>query len=59
LAVGDTAAVFSLALIPIVTQVAALGALAIAAAMSSVLIAHEVIRFAEPRARVRAGAASE
>jgi len=34
----------------------ALGALAIAAAVSSDLIAYEVIRFAESRARVRTGA---
>jgi low temperature requirement protein LtrA len=51
------AAVVSLALIPLAVKVEdALGALAIATAMSAALIAYEVIRFAEPRARVRAGA---
>jgi low temperature requirement protein LtrA len=50
-----TAAVVSLALIPVAVQVEdALGALAIAAAVSAALVAYEVIRFAEPRARVRA-----
>jgi hypothetical protein len=34
----------------------ALGALAIAAAVSAALIAYEVIRFAQLRASVRAGA---
>jgi hypothetical protein len=33
-----------------------LGALAIAGALSSILIAYEAIRFAEPRARLRASA---
>jgi low temperature requirement protein LtrA len=51
-----TAAVVSLALIPLAMEVDALGALAIAAAVSAALIAYEVIRFAEPRARIRAGA---
>jgi hypothetical protein len=50
-----TAAV-AVALIPLAIEVDALGALAIAAAVSSALIAYEVIRFAEPRARLRAGA---
>ena len=50
-----TAAAVALALIPVAVEVeAALGALAIAAAVSSALIAYEVIRFAEPRATVRA-----
>jgi low temperature requirement protein LtrA len=51
-----TATVVSVALIPLAVEVDALGALAIAAAVSSALIAYEVIRFAEPRARLRAGA---
>jgi hypothetical protein len=52
-----TAAVVALALIPVAVEVEdALGVLAIAAAVSSALIAYEVIRFAEPRARLRAGA---
>ncbi len=51
-----TAAVVSLALIPLALEVDALGALAIAAAVSSALIAYEVTRFAEARSRVRAGA---
>jgi hypothetical protein len=44
-----------LALIPLAVEVDALGALAIAAAVSAALVAYEVIRFAEPRVRVRAG----
>ncbi len=51
-----TAAVVSLALVPLATKVDALGALAIAAGLSSALIAYEVSRFAEARGRVRAGA---
>ena len=52
-----TAALVSLALIPVAAQVEdALGALAIAAAVSAALIAYEVIRFAEGRATLRAGA---
>jgi low temperature requirement protein LtrA len=51
-----TAALVSLALIPLALEVDALGALANAAAVSSALIAYEVIRFAESRARIRAGA---
>jgi low temperature requirement protein LtrA len=51
-----TAAVVSLALIPLAMEIDALGALAIATAVSCALIAYEVIRFAEPRARLRAGA---
>jgi low temperature requirement protein LtrA len=51
-----TTAVVSLALIPLAVKVDALGALAIAAAVSSALIAFEVIRFTEARARIRAGA---
>jgi low temperature requirement protein LtrA len=50
-----TATVVSVTLIPVALEVDALGALAIAAAVSSLLIAYEVIRFAGPRARVRAG----
>ena len=50
-----TAAVVALALIPVAKQTDALGALAIAAAVSSALIAYEVIRFADPRSRLRAG----
>ena len=51
------AAVVSLALIPVATQVEdALGALAIAAAVSTALIAYEAIRFAGARAAVRARA---
>jgi low temperature requirement protein LtrA len=50
------AAAVSLALIPVaVTIDYALGALAIAAAVSAALVAYEVIRFAEPRAALRAG----
>jgi low temperature requirement protein LtrA len=52
-----TAAVVALALVGVAAEVEdALGALAIAAAVSSALIAYEAIRFAEPRARLRAGA---
>jgi low temperature requirement protein LtrA len=52
-----TAAVVSLGLIPFAVEVEdALGALAIAAAVSAALIAYEVVRFAEPRAGLRAGA---
>jgi hypothetical protein len=36
----------------------ALGALAIAAGVSAALIAYEVIRFAEDRATIRAGASA-
>jgi hypothetical protein len=44
-------------MIPLAVEVEnALGTLAIAAAVSSALIAYEVIRFAEPRATVRARA---
>jgi low temperature requirement protein LtrA len=51
------AAAVSLALIPVAVEVEyALGALAIVAVVSVALIAYEVIRFAEPRAAVRAGA---
>jgi hypothetical protein len=50
------AAVVALALIPVATQLDALGALAIAAALAGALIAYEVTRFAQPRAQVRAGA---
>jgi low temperature requirement protein LtrA len=52
-----TAAVVSLVLIPVALQVEdALGALAIAAAVSAALIAYEVIRFAGARAALRARA---
>lgn len=51
-----TAAIVSLALIPLAVRVDdALGALAIATTVSAALILYEVIRFAEPRARLRAG----
>jgi low temperature requirement protein LtrA len=51
-----TAAAVSAALIPVALAVEdALGALAIAAAVSSALIAYEVTRFAEARATLRAG----
>ena len=50
------AALASLALIPLGTQVDALAALALAAAVSACLIAYEVLRFADPRAELRAGA---
>jgi low temperature requirement protein LtrA len=51
-----TAAVVALALIAPATQVDALAALAMAAALSAALIAYEVTRFAGARAQVRAGA---
>jgi low temperature requirement protein LtrA len=52
-----TAAAISTALIPVALAVEdALVALAIAAAVSSTLIAYEVTRFAEARATLRAGA---
>jgi low temperature requirement protein LtrA len=50
------AALAALALIPVATQVDALGALAIAAAVAAGLIAYEALRFAEPRAQVRVSA---
>jgi low temperature requirement protein LtrA len=54
-----TAAAVSTALIPVALAVEdALGTLAIAAAVSSALIAYEVTRFAEERATIRAGAES-
>jgi low temperature requirement protein LtrA len=49
-------AVACLALIPVATEVDALVALGFAAAITSGLIVYEVVRFAEARARVRAGA---
>lgn len=49
-----TALLLSLALIPIASEVDALAALALAAAVSCGLIAYEAIRFAEARAQVRA-----
>ena len=52
-----TAAIVSLALIPLALEVErALVVLAIAAVVSATLIAYEVIRFSEPRARLRASA---
>jgi hypothetical protein len=45
-----------IALIPAVTHTDALVALAIAAAITSSLIAYEAIRFSEARARMRAAA---
>jgi low temperature requirement protein LtrA len=52
-----TAAVVALALIPLAVEFDnALAALAIGAAVPATLIAYEVIRFAEARATVRAGA---
>ena len=52
-----TAAAVSLALIPVALEVEdALGALAIAAGVCAALIAYEVIRYAEGRATLRAGA---
>jgi low temperature requirement protein LtrA len=51
-----TAAAIAVALIPLAAGVDALGAVAIGAAVSAGLIAYEVIRFAEPRATVRARA---
>jgi hypothetical protein len=45
-----------MALIPLAAEVDALGALAIAAVVSSALIAYKVNRFADARGRVRAGA---
>ena len=48
------AAVLSIALIPVATEVDALIALAIAAALTSAVIAYEAIHFREARARMRA-----
>jgi hypothetical protein len=48
------AALLCLALIPVITELDALVALAIAAWIASGLIAYEAIRFREARARVRA-----
>jgi low temperature requirement protein LtrA len=48
------AALLSLALVPVGTEVDALIAVAAAAAITSALIAYEAIRFREARARVRA-----
>ncbi|HYP48115.1 MAG TPA: low temperature requirement protein A [Thermoleophilaceae bacterium] len=52
------AALISVALIPLATEIPALGALALAAAVTSGLIAYEAIRFAEDRRRVREAAAA-
>ena len=51
-----TVVVVSLALIPLAIELDALGTLAIGATVSVALIAYEVIRYAEPRAKVRADA---
>jgi low temperature requirement protein LtrA len=48
------AALLSLVLVPVGTEVDALIAVAVAAAITSALIAYEAIRFREARARVRA-----
>ena len=48
------AALLSLALIPLVPEVDALVALAVAAAITSGLVAYEAVRFAESRRRLRA-----
>jgi low temperature requirement protein LtrA len=48
------AAILLLALIPVATELDALVALALAAAVASGVIAYEAIRYAETRARVRA-----
>jgi low temperature requirement protein LtrA len=48
------AAMLCLALIPLITEVDALVAVAVAAAITSGLIAYEAIRFREARAKVRA-----
>ena len=48
------AVVLCLALIPLATEIDALAALAIAAAVTSGLISYEAIRFREARARMRA-----
>ena len=50
------AALFSVALIPVVVEVDALVALAVAAALTSMLAAYEALRFAESRRRVRSAA---
>ena len=50
------AAILSLGLIPLALQLDALATLTMAAALTSGLIAYEVIRFADPRAQLRAGA---
>jgi low temperature requirement protein LtrA len=49
-----TALIVCLALIPLATEVDALVALALAAAVTSAVIAYETIRYAEARRRVRA-----
>ena len=47
------AAVACLCLIPLATEVDAIWALALAAAVASAVIAYETIRYAEARSRVR------
>jgi hypothetical protein len=51
------ALVVSLALIPVGTEVDALVAMALAAAVTSAVIAYEAARYAEARHRIRSGAA--
>jgi hypothetical protein len=48
------ALVVSVALIPVATEVDALVALALAAALTSGVIAYEALRYAEARHRIRA-----
>jgi hypothetical protein len=48
------AALLCLALVPLIPEIDALIAVALAAAITSTLIAYEAIRFREHRARVRA-----
>jgi low temperature requirement protein LtrA len=51
-----TAAILSVALIPLVVEVDALVALAVAAALTAMVAAYEALRFAEARRRVRSAA---
>jgi low temperature requirement protein LtrA len=51
-----TAAILSVALIPVVVEVDALVALAVAAALTAMVAAYEALRFAEARRRVRSAA---
>ncbi len=51
-------ALLLLALIPVATEIPALAALGIVAAVLALLIAYEAIRFREARARVRAARAA-
>jgi low temperature requirement protein LtrA len=50
------AALISVALIPLVVEVDALVALAVAAGLTAILVAYEALRFAESRRRVRSAA---